>query len=306
MRRILRDEGGQSVVLIAVSLPVVLSLMLLVIDGGRLYVDRERIRNAAQLAAEAAVSLAADAPGGSQPSARAVRDIVKESLDRNLPGESFTHSVTAPFRSELSTYNVKVSVTKPFRASVQAVTFNIGADGAAKLGEGSTGTLPPPPTPTPVPTPTARPTPSPTPSPTASPAPSARPTATPTLVATPTPRPPVPVWVCADAFDGTQYPGGRPGQTIVGVNVFVPPQSKATMSYLYLGDWVALSDVGTWGNSQYMRHLNGWRWYFGWGGKVGQLTPYAYLHGYPQTTLPPLTLAKTQRSDYRCTSGTAQ
>lgn len=176
-----RDDGGQSVVLIAISLPLVLSLLLIVIDGGRLYVDRERIRNAAQLAAEAAVSLAADTPGRSQPNDQKIRDIVKEALDRNLPGETFSHSVTMPFRTDITTFNVKVSVTKPFRASVQSVGFTIGADGAAKLGDasslavtGASQTPAPAPSPTPAPTPTAQPTPSPTaatPSPSPSPTP---------------------------------------------------------------------------------------------------------------------------------------
>ncbi len=177
-----RDEGGQSVVLIAVSLPLILSLLLLVIDGGRLYVERERIRNAAQLAAEAAVSLAADQPGNSQPKDADVRGIVAEALQRNLPGEGYVADVVIPFRTDIPTFNVKVSVTKLFRASINAVSFRIGADGAAKLGDapsvatpGATRTPPPAPTATPTPSPTARPTASPTPSPTPTPAPTATP-----------------------------------------------------------------------------------------------------------------------------------
>lgn len=147
MRRFSRDEGGQSIVLFAGALPLILALLLLVIDGGRLYVERERIRNAAQTAAEAAVSLAADQPGRSRPSDREIRDMVAEALRRNLPGETYTHGVVVPFDAALTTFNLRVSVAKEFRASIQALRFSIGADGAAKLGgadeaSGSQGNAP--------------------------------------------------------------------------------------------------------------------------------------------------------------------
>lgn len=301
-----REESGQSVVLIAASLPVVLSLLLLVVDGGRLYVERERIRNAAQLAAEAAVSLAADSTGRSQPSAQSVRDIVREALDRNLPGESFTHSVTAPFRSELSTYNVKVSVTKPFRASIQAVTFTIGADAAAKLGEASTVALSPPPTPPP----TSRQ--SPTPTPTASPTPG--PAATPTA----TPRPAVYVNLCAYAFDGVELDRRWSGVTFVGLNLITQPHYRSTAQhYVSLNGWWAMNGPFTW-DGRPLPDLGGWTSYAAvgsstggpYGGygptrlaQTGTFVPYVYLQGYPVKVLPPLDIVKTSRFDYRCTGG---
>ena len=134
MKRLYRDEGGQSIVLFAGALPLILVLLLLVIDGGRLYVERERIRNAAQTAAEAAVSLSADQPGRSEASDREIRNIVAEALRRNLPGEAYTHRLVVPFDPDLETFNLKVTVGKEFRASIQAIRFSISADGAAKLG----------------------------------------------------------------------------------------------------------------------------------------------------------------------------
>lgn len=135
MRLFHRDERGQSVVLLAGALPLMLALLLLVVDGGRLYVERERIRNAAQLAAEAAVSLAADRPGKSQPTDAEFRGIVAEALSRNLPGEVYTHTVAIPFRSDVTTFNVKVHVARRFTSSIAQIGFDIGADAAAKLGE---------------------------------------------------------------------------------------------------------------------------------------------------------------------------
>lgn len=130
-----RDEAGQSVVLIAVALPLILGLLLLVIDGGRLYVERERIRNAAQLAAEAAVSLAADQPGRSQPRDAEIRGIIADALSRNLPGETYTYDVTMPFRADIATFNLKVRVSKRFTSSIGRIGFDIGADAAAKLSQ---------------------------------------------------------------------------------------------------------------------------------------------------------------------------
>lgn len=134
MKRFCRDEGGQTIVLFAGALPLILVLLLLVIDGGRLYVERERIRNAAQTAAEAAVSLSADQPGRSEASDREIRNIVAEALRRNLPGETYTHRLMVPFDPSLTTFNLKVTVAKEFRASIQAIRFGISAEAAAKLG----------------------------------------------------------------------------------------------------------------------------------------------------------------------------
>jgi Flp pilus assembly protein TadG len=177
------DDSGQSIVLIAVSLPLILGLLLLVIDGGRLYVERERIRNAAQLAAEAAVSLAGDQPGRSAPNATQIRDIVAEALTRNLAGEAYAYDVANPFRTDLTQFNVKVSVTKPFRSSIGGVGFTIGAEAAALLSD-----------------PTAVPSGAPTPPPTPPGTPAPSPAGTPIPTASPTPSPVLSVRLCVDAL----------------------------------------------------------------------------------------------------------
>ena len=164
-----RDEGGQAVVLLAISLPLVLALLLLVIDGGHLYVERERLHDAAQLAAEAGVSLAADSPG-TTPKPTEVDAMVKDALDRNLPGDAYTFSVAIPGQSAVPEYNIQVRVSEPFHASIAALTFTVGADAAAMLGAAPSAVPSlPPPTLTPTPTPTAAPTA--TPAPTVSPSP---------------------------------------------------------------------------------------------------------------------------------------
>lgn len=299
-----RDEGGQSVVLIAVSLPLILSLLLLVIDGGRLYVERERIRNAAQLAAEAAVSLAADSPGGSRPKDADVRGIVAEALQRNLPGEGYEADVVMPFRTDITTFNVKVNVQKEFRASIAAVRFRIGADAAAMLGAAASappGSAPPVPTATP----------SPTPAPSATPTPTPRPTATPT----PTPaRVPVYVAVCIDGFDGGDYYGSSwRGRFLGGTNVLTAPAYRGGTPTLGLSfasgayaATVSLSGAGTWNSTDRLTQYRGWGWSFGWIYQPGTYIPTVTLSGYPAARLPPLTVVKTSRLDYRCTAGWVQ
>ncbi len=158
--RLARRDEGQAVVLLALSLPLVLALLLLVIDGGRLYLEGERLRNAAQLAAEAGVSLAADSPGR-PPADRAVRDMVAQALARNLPGERYEFQVDIPFRADIPDYNLRVRVSKAFAASIQRISFPIVLEAAARLGRAEE----PPVAPAPTPTPTLTPTPAPRPMP---------------------------------------------------------------------------------------------------------------------------------------------
>ncbi|MDE3102729.1 MAG: hypothetical protein KGJ98_10895, partial [Chloroflexota bacterium] len=165
------------------------------------------LHDAAQLAAEAGVSLAADSPG-TTPKPTEVDAMVKDALDRNLPGDAYTFSVAIPGQSAVPEYNIQVRVSEPFHASIAALTFTLGAAAAAKLGGSAASTLPPPSTPTPTPTPTPRPTPSPTAIPTSTPKP------------TPTPRISVTVsgvfypasylarngWTCSTAAVGCYAP----------------------------------------------------------------------------------------------------
>lgn len=142
MRVVSRDEGGQAIVLVAVAMPVLLGLMLLVLDGGRLYVDRERLHGAAQLAAEAGASAIGDMPPGQAKGAKFARaaadPIVRQALERNLE-EPCASDGSRPCRYTLELAKgedpdrpvVRVHVSHPFSASIQVVRFRIGAEGVS-------------------------------------------------------------------------------------------------------------------------------------------------------------------------------
>lgn len=134
-----REEGGQAIVLFAVSLPLFLALMLLVIDGGRALVEHERLRNAAQFAAEAVASLAGD-PSGHVPTRSQAEAIASAAVSRNLPGEPFAPpvvSLTPPALGE--PFRATVRVEKTFASTIQRITFRISATAAAQLGQSPAG-----------------------------------------------------------------------------------------------------------------------------------------------------------------------
>ncbi len=137
-----REEGGQVIVLFATALPIFLVLLLLVIDGGRMLVERERLRNAAHFAAEAAVSLAGDRDDRLPTDAEA-RQMVDTALRLNLPGllSARAESVITSGRLGVSPYQVRVRVTEQFSTSIQRLSFTIAAEAAAQLGQTS---APPP------------------------------------------------------------------------------------------------------------------------------------------------------------------
>lgn len=145
-RRLARGEEGQTIVLLAVSLPLLLALLLLVIDGGRLLIHRERLQGAAQLAAYAGVSALAELPSGHQRdpdrARRSIDPVIREALVRNLPGTPFTYTFDMPFGDARTGGDLVVRLSSPFAASIQRITFGIGATGTVT-------TLPAPPTPTP-------------------------------------------------------------------------------------------------------------------------------------------------------------
>lgn len=134
-----RDEDGQAIVLFATALPIFLALLLLVIDGGRLLVERERLRNAAHFAAEAAVSLAGDRDDRLPTDAEA-RQMVDTALRLNLPGllSARAESVITSGRLGVSPYQVRVRVTEQFATSIQQLSFTIAAEAAAQLGQTAT------------------------------------------------------------------------------------------------------------------------------------------------------------------------
>ena len=159
-RDALADDAGQVIVLFAVSLPLFLALLLLAIDGGRLLIERERLRGAAQLAAEAAVSLAADRQPagdplrllraaqlaetalshavdgqGTSPSADQVRDMAKDAVLRNLPERGVSVRASIVSRPGGEPFTVSVRVEKDFVSTIGRISFHIAAEASAQLGQ---------------------------------------------------------------------------------------------------------------------------------------------------------------------------
>jgi len=163
-RRALAEDAGQVIVLFAVSLPLFLALLLLAIDGGRLLVERARLTGAAQLAAEAAVSLAADgrgmvaAPAGvggaaagiggagapAVPTAAQVRDMAKDAVLRNLPERGVSVSASIVSRPGGEPFTVRVRVEKEFVSSIQRIVFTIAGEASAQLGQSASAVAPSP------------------------------------------------------------------------------------------------------------------------------------------------------------------
>ena len=160
-RRALAEDAGQVIVLFAVSLPLFLALLLLAIDGGRLLIERERLRGAAQLAAEAAVSLAADRqPAGDpllrllrtaqlaetalshvvdasalSPTADQVRAMAKDAVLRNLPERGVSVRASIVSRRSGEPFAVTVKVEKDFVSTIGRISFHIAAEASAQLGQ---------------------------------------------------------------------------------------------------------------------------------------------------------------------------
>src|SRR5579875_3658055 len=51
LRRCRRDEAGQATILVALTLPAVIAIMWLAIEGGALYAQHQRVQSAADIAA---------------------------------------------------------------------------------------------------------------------------------------------------------------------------------------------------------------------------------------------------------------
>lgn len=131
-----RDEGGQTIALFAVSLPLFLALLLLVIDGGRLLVEHERLRNATQFAAEAVASMAGD--GGAPPTGAQAAAMASMALAKNMPDRRGGLAVDAPQPADGQPFKATVYAETVFTATIERIRFTIGARSAAQLGQ-STG-----------------------------------------------------------------------------------------------------------------------------------------------------------------------
>lgn len=87
LRRVMRDEKGQSAVIMALIMVVILALFALVIDIGNAYAERRRAQNAADAAALAGAQKLADASTTN----RAVIAAIKDYAQRNgMPADGVT------------------------------------------------------------------------------------------------------------------------------------------------------------------------------------------------------------------------
>lgn len=181
--RILRDEGGQTVVLLAISMPLFLALLLLVIDGGRLYVERERLLAAARLSAQAGVAAFDELGRGNKPLTDAeVRGVAADAVARNLPGESVRSTINVDRPKQRVDVRLEKRLDAFFGRLSVPVAGGFVAAGAPPVSGRGPAVRTPAPTPAATPPP---PTPAPRVTPTATVATAA--TATPTGVPTPTP-----------------------------------------------------------------------------------------------------------------------
>lgn len=147
--RFVHDDGGQVVVLFAAGLPLILVLLLIVIDGGRLYVEHERIRSTALLAAQAGASALADLPPGQAKQDRARAELtldrtVKEAVERNfqetcLSGSGSGCRYAVERLRERGAPAIRVRVDRPFAATLQAIRFTLSAQGISEEGDGRGG-----------------------------------------------------------------------------------------------------------------------------------------------------------------------
>jgi len=255
-----RRESGQSLVELALFIPVLLVILLTAIDLGRVYLGWVTLTNVARIGANFAAQNpdAWSGSGDAVVQARYRTLMAKDasgidcSLPRTLPGPVFLNA--SPNQYALGS-RVQVSLTCTFRPMTPLIS-NIVGDGAGNVNVGTSaiftirsgsvsgvvisGTAP-----TPTPSPTSAPTPTPTPTRTATPTPT--PTATPTLApgATPTPTPtpgptatptatPVVVTFYGSTTSQDASGGGPPGTTgenlIVGLPGMVVNFSNTTSS----------------------------------------------------------------------------
>ncbi len=145
-----RDDGGQTVVLLAISMPLLLALLLLVIDGGRLYVERERLLAAARLSAQAGVSAFGETGAGGRPTTDAdVRAIVLEAIARGLPGEDVRSRVEV----DRAVRRVDVRLEKPIDAFFGRLRVPVAGGFSARSSESGATERPSVQAPSPSPTP---------------------------------------------------------------------------------------------------------------------------------------------------------
>jgi Flp pilus assembly protein TadG len=214
---------GQSVVEFALILPVLMLLLLMAVDFGRLFFSYVQVVNAAREAANNAAAEARYVQNGTMTATDYYAGIVNAAVQETnaqaqrgaeaslavsspacfTPANASIACNTAPQDSTTATgvgNSVKVVVTQPFTfftpfiGSFFGGSLNLSASATAPVLNPLVAKITGNPTPTPTATPT--PTPSPTPTPTPSPTPTGSPGPTPTPSPTPTPTPSPTIAMC--------------------------------------------------------------------------------------------------------------
>jgi Flp pilus assembly protein TadG len=218
---------GQSVVELALLLPVLVLILLIALDFGRIFVGWITINNMARIGANYATihPTAWEAPSDAAKAAQRIRYEALMRADAQRAGCTLPVTLDPPTFLDASPNSykfgsqVRVEVTCSFQLITPLISGLVGdpsgnIDVSAsttftiRTGSVDVAVVVPGATPTPVPTPPPAPTPTPTPTPVPTPTPGGTPLPTPT----PSPTPP-PVTI---AFYGTptsldSYGGGPPG-----------------------------------------------------------------------------------------------
>lgn len=245
-RRHRASSRGQSLVELALILPVLLLLFASALDLGRLYYSQITINNAAKEGALEASRNPTSFDAGQPCDATSNRVIclvineAKGSFYSITPGDvgltcSPSPCPSTPHVGDTVTVKVtgKFTLVTPLLASFTGgQTFNISATSVAQLGvepEPAAGVTPPPTaTPAPTPSPTATSTLDPDATPTPTPTPTAAPTPTPTPVCVP---PTVTGGIVASPTSGVPTTGMLQGTLFTFTAPAVNPQPGCTFAY---------------------------------------------------------------------------
>jgi Flp pilus assembly protein TadG len=119
MHRALRGQRGQALILVAVAVLVLTAILALALDGGRIYLDRRQLQDAADAGALAGAEQLQVLPYPSYAGAhaQALQFVVK-----NLPGTSTT-GLTAPTTASWGPLNIGASYTVTMNAT--PITYQI-------------------------------------------------------------------------------------------------------------------------------------------------------------------------------------
>jgi hypothetical protein len=186
-------KRGQGLVEFAIALPVLVLVMLIVVDAGRLFFSAVTLHNAARIAASFAAAhpdawgVAPNAPQQAEYSKQILRDTAALCVPATIPDPTF------PDGNKNMGSRAKVELSCDFRMItpvIGSIVGNIVKISASEVFPIRQGLMAQVPT-----FPTAAPTAAPTPTPTAAPTPTPPPGPTPTPTGPPTPTP-LPPGVC--------------------------------------------------------------------------------------------------------------